>query len=47
MELLGMTGGPVRAPCTEMTAEAKERMRADIQSTGLLDKVRAARTTER
>jgi len=42
MELVGMSGGPVRAPCTEMTDEAKARMRADLEATGLLDKVRAA-----
>lgn len=47
MELLGMAGGPVRAPCTEMTSEAKERMRADLEATGLLDRVRARNATPR
>lgn len=40
MELIGMTGGPVRAPCTEMTAEAKKQLRAELEATGLLAKVK-------
>ena len=42
MECLGMAGGPVRAPCAEMTEEAKAQMRADLEATGLPAKARAA-----
>jgi hypothetical protein len=42
MELIGMAGGPVRVPCAEMTREAKEQMRADLEATGLPAKARAA-----
>jgi 4-hydroxy-tetrahydrodipicolinate synthase len=41
MELIGMKGGPVRAPCAELSAEAKEQMRADLAGTGLLEKAQA------
>jgi 4-hydroxy-tetrahydrodipicolinate synthase len=41
MELIGMKGGPVRAPCGELSAETKARMRADLAATGLLDKAKA------
>jgi dihydrodipicolinate synthase/N-acetylneuraminate lyase len=44
MELLGMKGGPVRAPCTEMSAEAKAQLRADLEATGLPDKARSGST---
>jgi 4-hydroxy-tetrahydrodipicolinate synthase len=47
MELIGMTGGPVRAPCTEMTAEAKAEMRADLEATGLLAKAAAGNKSAR
>jgi 4-hydroxy-tetrahydrodipicolinate synthase len=48
MELIGMKGGPVRAPCTEMTSEAKAQLRADLEATGLPEKARAAAaSTER
>lgn len=47
MELIGMTGGPVRAPCAEMTAEAKAEMRADLEATGLLAKASAGKKSER
>ena len=47
MELVGMVGGPVRAPCSEMTAEAKAEMRADLEATGLLAKVAAGKKSER
>ena len=40
MELIGMTGGPVRAPCTEMTEQGKQELRADLEATGLLAKVK-------
>lgn len=43
MELIGMKGGPVRVPCTEMTAEQKQQMRADLEATGLIEKARAGR----
>jgi 4-hydroxy-tetrahydrodipicolinate synthase len=43
MELIGMKGGPVRAPCAALTAEQKERMRADLEATGLPAKARAAK----
>jgi len=42
MECIGMVGGAVRAPCIEMTDEAKTRMRADLEATGLPAKARAA-----
>jgi hypothetical protein len=42
MELIGMAGGPVRVPCAEMTAEARDQMRADLEATGLPAKARAA-----
>ena len=41
MELIGMKGGPVRAPQTEMTAEQKQQMEAELKATGLLDKAKA------
>ena len=41
MECLGMAGGPVRAPCSEMTEEAKKEMRADLEATGLVAKAKA------
>jgi 4-hydroxy-tetrahydrodipicolinate synthase len=47
MELIGMAGGPVRAPCSEMTAEAKQQMRADLEATGLLAKAAAGNKAER
>lgn len=43
MELLGMQGGPVRSPCTELTVEQKAQMKADLEATGLLEKARAGR----
>ena len=42
MECIGMAGGPVRAPCAEMTEQAREQMRADLEATGLPAKARAA-----
>ncbi len=47
MELLGMKGGPVRAPCTELTTDQKAQMRADLEATGLLDKARLGRAPVR
>lgn len=41
MELIGMVGGPVRAPCLEMTEEAKKQLRADLEATGLPAKAAA------
>ena len=41
IELLGMKGGPVRSPCTEISAEAKRELRADLEATGILEKARA------
>ncbi len=38
-ELIGMNGGPVRAPVTAMSADAKTEMRADLAATGLIDRV--------
>ncbi|HSQ03540.1 MAG TPA: hypothetical protein VLN59_05880, partial [Burkholderiales bacterium] len=43
MELLGMKGGRVRAPCTDLTAEQKQQMRADLEATGILEKAKAGR----
>lgn len=39
MELLGMKGGPVRAPSTPMTAEARVQLEAELAATGILDRV--------
>ena len=39
MELLGMAGGPVRAPSTPMTEEAKRQLQTELAATGILDKV--------
>jgi len=47
MELIGMAGGPVRAPCSEMTDEAKREMRADLEAAGLLAKARAGAAAAR
>jgi 4-hydroxy-tetrahydrodipicolinate synthase len=41
MELIGMKGGPVRAPQTELNEEQKQQMRTELQATGLLDKAKA------
>jgi dihydrodipicolinate synthase/N-acetylneuraminate lyase len=41
MELIGMVGGPVRAPCGEMTEENKKLMKADLEATGLIAKAQA------
>ena len=41
MECIGMAGGPVRAPCAEMTDEMKRGMRADLEATGLIAKAKA------
>jgi 4-hydroxy-tetrahydrodipicolinate synthase len=40
MELLGMVGGPVRTPCAPMTGEGREALRADLEASGLLAKLR-------
>jgi 4-hydroxy-tetrahydrodipicolinate synthase len=40
MELLGMSGGPVRAPATPMSEEAKHQLRDELAATGILDKVK-------
>lgn len=42
MELLGMEGGRVRAPCTELTNDQKQQMRSDLEATGILAKARKA-----
>ena len=41
MEQIGMPGGPVRTPCTELTDEKKRELRADLEATGILAKVKA------
>jgi 4-hydroxy-tetrahydrodipicolinate synthase len=41
MEQIGMPGGPVRSPCTELTDEKKNELRADLEATGILDKAKA------
>jgi 4-hydroxy-tetrahydrodipicolinate synthase len=43
MELLGMIGGPVRAPSTPMSEEAKRALHDDLAATGILAKVPTAR----
>ncbi|HEX2215727.1 MAG TPA: dihydrodipicolinate synthase family protein [Xanthobacteraceae bacterium] len=43
MEFLGMVGGPVRAPATPMSEEAKRELREDLAATGILDRVRQRR----
>ena len=42
MELIGMAGGPVRSPCTPITEEARARLRADLDATGILAHATAA-----
>jgi dihydrodipicolinate synthase/N-acetylneuraminate lyase len=42
MEMIGMKGGGVRPPCTRMTPEAEQELRADLEATGLPAKARAA-----
>ncbi|RPI42043.1 MAG: dihydrodipicolinate synthase family protein [Betaproteobacteria bacterium] len=42
MEMIGMKGGGVRAPCTRMSAEAEQQLRADLEATGLPGRARAA-----
>lgn len=42
MEYLGMAGGPVRAPATPMTEEAKRQLRHDLAVTGILEKSAAS-----
>jgi 4-hydroxy-tetrahydrodipicolinate synthase len=46
MELIGMKGGPVRAPCAELSAEAKEQLRAELAATGLIEKAHSAAAAE-
>ena len=41
MDCVGMVGGPVRAPCAEMTVEMKKGMLADLEATGLVAKAKA------
>ncbi len=41
MELIGMVGGPSRVPCPEMTKEAKQQLRPDLEATGLPAKAAA------
>ncbi|MBI1990392.1 MAG: dihydrodipicolinate synthase family protein [Betaproteobacteria bacterium] len=41
MELIGMPGGPVRAPCTELSEEKKQELRADLEATGIVAKAKA------
>lgn len=43
MEFLGMAGGPVRAPSTPMSEDARRALHADLQATGLLAKVASGR----
>jgi dihydrodipicolinate synthase/N-acetylneuraminate lyase len=42
MELLGMFGGPVRAPSTPMSEEAREALKVDLEATGILARAAAA-----
>ena len=46
MELIGMKGGPVRAPSAELPAEDKSQLRADLEATGLVAKAQAAQAKE-
>ena len=41
MELIGMKGGVVRAPQTELSADQKRALRADLEATGLVAKAAA------
>jgi len=43
MELLGMKGGPVRAPSTPMSAETRRQLEADLAATGILDRLAGRR----
>ncbi len=44
MEVLGMVGGPVRVPSAEMTEDAKRQMRADLEATGIVGKIKKTAT---
>ncbi|MCC7348481.1 MAG: dihydrodipicolinate synthase family protein, partial [Variibacter sp.] len=43
MEYLGMVGGPVRAPATPMSEEAKRTLHDELAATGILAKAKAAK----
>jgi 4-hydroxy-tetrahydrodipicolinate synthase len=43
MELIGMPGGPVRAPCSELSEEKRSELRADLEATGILSKVKTGK----
>jgi 4-hydroxy-tetrahydrodipicolinate synthase len=42
MEYLGMAGGPVRAPATPMSEDAKRTLHAELTATGIFEKLKAA-----
>ena len=42
-EMLGMAGGPVRAPLLQITGEEREKLRADLEGCGLLARVPAVK----
>jgi hypothetical protein len=43
MEILGMAGGPVRAPSTPMSEDARRALYADLEATGILGHLESAR----
>jgi len=45
MDAIGMKGGGVRPPCTLLDADAEQRLRADLEATGLPARARAAGAT--
>jgi len=42
-EMMGLAAGPVRAPLLQITAEEREKLRADLEACGLLAQVSAAK----
>jgi len=42
--MMGLAAGPVRAPLLQITAEEREKLRADLEACGLLAQVSAAKT---
>jgi 4-hydroxy-tetrahydrodipicolinate synthase len=46
-EMLGMAGGPVRAPLIDMTADEKQAMRVDLEKAGLLKPEKAGAASKK
>jgi dihydrodipicolinate synthase/N-acetylneuraminate lyase len=46
-EVLGLAGGPVRAPLLELTAAQREELRCDLERVGLTGQARGKRAAAR